>query len=57
MDPAADPPGVENRIFLLPELALLSVPINLEYFYTKIRLSCRPALSALLGLAGQIYLS
>ena len=24
---------------LLPELALLSVPINLEYFYTKIRFS------------------
>jgi hypothetical protein len=38
-----------------PELALLSVPINLEYFYTKIRFST-PDLSALLSLAGQIYL-
>ena len=40
----------------LPELALLSVPINLEYFYTEIRFST-PTLTALLGLAGQIYMS
>ena len=39
-----------------PELVLLSVSINLEYFYTKIRFST-PGLSALLSLAGQIYLS
>jgi hypothetical protein len=39
-----------------PKLARLSVSILLEYFYTKIRFST-PALSALLGLAGQIYLS
>jgi hypothetical protein len=39
-----------------PELALLPVSILLEYFYTKIRFST-PALSALSGLAGQIYLS
>ena len=37
-------------------LALLSTSINLEYFYTEIRFST-PALSALLGSAGQIYLS
>ena len=36
-----------------PELALSSVSINLEYFYTKIRFST-PTLSALLSLAGQI---
>jgi hypothetical protein len=41
---------------LLPELALLSGLILLEYFYTKIRFST-PALSVLLGLAGQIYMS
>ena len=44
---------------LLPELALLSTLILLEYFYTKTRFST-PALrnlSALVGLAGQIYLS
>jgi hypothetical protein len=41
---------------LFPELALLSVSILLEYFCTKIRFST-PTLSALLGLAGQIYLS
>ena len=41
---------------LLPQLALLSASILLEYFYTEIRFST-PALSALLGLAGQIYLS
>jgi hypothetical protein len=40
---------------LCPELALLSVPINLEYFYTEIRFST-PTLSALLSLAGQISL-
>ena len=39
-----------------PELALLTVSINLEYFYTEIRFST-PDLSALLGSAGQIYLS
>jgi hypothetical protein len=41
---------------LFPELALLSVLILLEYFYTEIRFST-PDLSALLSLAGQIYLS
>ena len=41
---------------LLPELALLSVSILLEYFYTEIRFST-PDLSALLSSAGQIYLS
>jgi hypothetical protein len=40
----------------LPELALLTVPYIREYFYTKIRFFT-PALSALLPLAGQIYLS
>ena len=39
-----------------PELALLSVSILLEYFYTEIRFST-PTLSALLSLAGQISLS
>ena len=38
-----------------PELALLSVPILLEYFHTTIRFST-PALSALLGPAGKIYI-
>ena len=41
---------------LLPELALLTVPAILKYFYAKIRFSTH-ALSALLGLAGQISLS
>ena len=41
---------------LPPELALLTVPNFREYFYTKIRFST-PALSALLGLAGQKSLS
>jgi hypothetical protein len=41
---------------LPPELALLSVSILLEYFYTEIRFST-PTLSALLSSAGQIYLS
>ena len=39
-----------------PELALLTVPNIREYFYTEIRFST-PALSALLPLAGQIYLT
>ena len=39
-----------------PELVLLTVPNVREYFYAKIR-SSTPALSALLPLAGQIYLS
>ena len=39
-----------------PELVLLTVPNILEYFYSKIRFST-PALSALLPLAGQIYLT
>ena len=39
-----------------PELVLLTVPNVREYFYTKIRFST-PALSALLPLAGQIYLT
>ena len=39
-----------------PELVLSTVPNIREYFYAKIRFST-PALSALLGLAGQIYLS
>ena len=39
-----------------PELVLLTVPNICEYFYTKIRFST-PALSALLPLAGQIYLT
>ena len=39
-----------------PELALLTVPNFREYFYTEIRFST-PALSALLPLAGQMYLS
>ena len=41
---------------LRPELVLLTAPNFREYFYTKIRFST-PALSALLGLAGQICLS
>ena len=41
---------------LLPELDLLTVPNIREYFDTKIRFST-PALSALLGLAGQKSLS
>ena len=41
---------------LLPEPALLSTSILLEYFYTEIRFST-PDLSALLGSAGQISLS
>ena len=48
--------GLDADLVELPELVLLSVPINLEYFYTKIRFST-PALSALLALAGQIDLS
>jgi hypothetical protein len=40
----------------VPRDPLFSASILLEYFYTKIRFST-PALSALLGLAGQIYLS
>ena len=39
-----------------PELALLTAPNIREYFYTEIRFST-PALSALLPLAGQIYLT
>ena len=39
-----------------PELVLLTVPNIREYFYTKIRFST-PALSELLPLAGQIYLT
>jgi hypothetical protein len=48
-------PGVENRK-QLPELVLLAAPNIREYFYTKIRFST-PGLNALLGLAGQIFLS
>jgi hypothetical protein len=44
------------RVWLPPELALLTAPNIREYFYTKIRFST-PALSALLGLAGKICLS
>jgi hypothetical protein len=40
---------------LPPELALLIVPNNLEYLYTKIRIST-PAICALLGSAGEISL-
>ena len=47
---------IHTRRILLPKLALLSGLILLEYFYTKIPFST-PALSALLSLAGQIYLS
>ena len=39
-----------------PELVLLTVPNVRQYSYTKIRFST-PALSALLPLAGQIYLT
>ena len=39
-----------------PELVLLTAPYIREYFYTEIRFST-PALSALLPLAGQMYLS
>ena len=50
-------PGKKGELGkLLPELALLSGSIFLEYFYTKIQFST-PTLSALLGLAGRIYLS
>jgi hypothetical protein len=41
---------------MLPELALLTVPNIRKCFHTKIGFST-PALSGLLGMAGQIYVS
>jgi hypothetical protein len=41
---------------LLPQHALLTMPNNLECLYTKIRFAT-PTLSALLSLAGPLYLS
>ena len=39
-----------------PELVLLTTPYILKYFYTEIQFST-PALSAILPLAGKVYLS
>jgi hypothetical protein len=47
--------GESNFRMAAPKLALLSVSILLEDFYTKIRFYT-PHLSALLSLTGQIYL-
>ena len=50
-------PGKKGELGgLPPELVIFSGSILLEYFYTEIQFST-PGLSALLGLAGQIYLS